>query len=201
MDKFKEYLKSLGYSDEDITKIVAGMNDKKLYITQEEHIEDRYAKSKTKLTDLEKQLKAANDTIEGLKKNGQTSEELQAKITQYEQDMEKLKTESAKQLFDSALETELIKINVHSTKAARAELDLEKVKFENGQFTGLKEQTDTWSKDKPFLIKTGQTKTTYNPAGGGDPGTESLAAKIAAQRNTGNTQQTDNPYASAWGTK
>lgn len=52
-----------------------------------------------------------------------------------------------------ALENELIKLNVHSTKAAKAELDLEKIKYENGTFTGLKEQTDTWLTQKIFLNK------------------------------------------------
>ena len=194
MDRFKEYLKSLGFSEEEITKIISGMGAQKLYITEEEKIEERYSKAKTKVADLEKQLKAANDTLGEFKKDGQSPEDLKAKIAQYEKDIETLKTESAKQLFDTALETELIKLNVHSAKAARAELDLEKVKYENGQFAGLKEQTDLWPKEKAFLIKTGQTKQTYNPAGGGDPGTESLGKRMAASKN----QTTTNPYANAW---
>ncbi|HBH3570489.1 TPA: phage scaffolding protein, partial [Clostridioides difficile] len=68
--------------------------------------------------------------------------------------------------FDMALENELIKLNVHSTKAAKAELDLEKIKYENGTFTGLKEQTDTWLTQKSFLIKTGETKINYSPDNG-----------------------------------
>lgn len=200
MDRFKEFLKSLGYTDEQITAVVNGMKEQKIYLSNEENIDERYIKLKGKYETQKTELKTANDTITELKKNNPDVEGLQTKIKEYEKTIETMGKDAQQKEFDLALENELIKLNVHSTKAARAELDMDKIKYENGQFTGLKEQTDTWVTDKTFLIKTGQTKTLYNPAGG-EGGTTSLAATIATQRNAGHQVQTNNPYANAWDVK
>lgn len=190
----REWLKELGIEAEVIDKIM-NENGKDVNKAKAE-----VETLKTAKVDLETQLATANTTITELKASNASNQELQTKVAEYEQTIETMKVDNQKKEFDLALENELIKLNVHSTKAARAELDLEKVKYENGQFTGLKEQTDTWAKDKPFLIKTGQTKTPYTPAGG-DGGTTSLAATIAKQRNAGHQVQTNNPYANAWDVK
>lgn len=200
MDRFKEFLKSLGYTDEQITAVVNGMKEQKIYLSNEENIDERYIKLKGKYETQKTELKTANDTITELKKNNPDVEGLQTKIKEYEKTIETMGKDAQQKEFDLALENELIKLNVHSTKAARAELDMDKIKYENGQFTGLKEQTDTWATDKTFLIKTGQTKTLYNPAGG-EGGTTSLATTIATQRNAGHQVQTNNPYANAWDVK
>lgn len=48
---------------------------------------------------------------------------------------------------------------------------------------------------RKLLKECGDTlKTSYNPAGGGDTGTESLAKQIASSKN----QSANNPYAYAW---
>lgn len=191
----REWLKELGIEAEVIDKIM-DENGKDVNKAKAE-----VETLKTAKTDLEAQLATANTTITELKASNTNNEALQAKVTEYEQTIETMKADNQKKEFDLALENELIKLNVHSTKAARAELDMDKVKYENGQFTGLKEQTDTWAQEKAFLIKTGATHTHYNPAGGGNPDTKGYAAQIAAQRNSGaeQTQLQNNPYANAWG--
>ena len=201
MDRFKEFLKSLGYTDEQITAVVNGMKEQKIYLSNEENIDERYIKLKGKYETQKTELKTANYTITELKKNNPDVEGLQTKIKEYEKTIETMGKDAQQKEFDLALENELIKLNVHSTKAARAELDMDKITYENGQFTGLKEQTDTWAQEKAFLIKTGATHTHYNPAGGGDPDTKGYAAQIAEQRNSGaeQTQLQNNPYANAWG--
>lgn len=201
MDRFKEFLKSLGYTDEQITAVVNGMKEQKIYLSNEENIDERYTKLKGKYETQKTELKTANDTITELKKNNPDVEGLQTKIKEYEKTIETMGKDAQQKEFDLALENELIKLNVHSTKAARAELDMDKITYENGQFAGLKEQTDTWAQEKAFLIKTGATHTHYNPAGGSDPDTKGYAAQIAAQRNSGaeQNQAQNNPYANAWG--
>lgn len=191
----REWLKELGLEAEVIDKIM-DENGKDVNKAKGET-----QTLKTENADLKQQLATANTTITELKASNTNNEALQAKVTEYEQTIETMKADNQKKEFDLALENELIKLNVHSTKAARAELDMEKIKYENGQLTGLKEQTDTWAQEKAFLIKTGATHTHYNPAGGGDPDTKGYAAQIAAQRNSGaeQTQLQNNPYANAWG--
>lgn len=191
----REWLKELGIGAEVIDKIM-DENGKDVNKAKAE-----VETLKTAKTDLETQLATANTTITELKASNTNNEALQAKVTEYEQTIETMKADNQQKEFDLALENELIKLNVHSTKAARAELDMDKVKYENGQFTGLKEQTDTWAQEKAFLIKTGATQTHYNPAGGGNPDTKGYAAQIASQRNSGaeQNQAQNNPYANAWG--
>lgn len=191
----REWLKELGLEAEVIDKIM-DENGKDVNKAKGET-----QTLKTENADLKQQLATANTTITELKASNTNNEALQAKVTEYEQTIETMKADNQKKEFDLALENELIKLNVHSTKAARAELDMDKITYENGQFTGLKEQTDKWAQEKAFLIKTGATHTLYNPADGGDPDTKGYAAQIAAQRNSGTeqTQLQNNPYANAWG--
>lgn len=191
----REWLKELGLEAEVIDKIM-DENGKDVNKAKGET-----QTLKTENADLKQQLATANTTITELKASNTNNEALQAKVTEYEQTIETMKADNQKKEFDLALENELIKLNVHSTKAARAELDMDKIAYENGQFTDLKEQTDKWAQEKAFLIKTGATHTHYNPAGGGDPDTKGYAAQIAAQRNSGaeQTQLQNNPYANAWG--
>ena len=191
----REWLKELGLEAEAIDKIM-DENGKDVNKAKGET-----QTLKTENADLKQQLATANTTITELKASNTSNEALQAKVTEYEQTIETMKADNQKKEFDLALENELIKLNVHSTKAARAELDMDKITYENGQFTGLKEQTDTWAQEKAFLIKTGATHTHYNPAGGGDPDTKGYAAQIAEQRNSGaeQTQLQNNPYANGWG--
>lgn len=191
----REWLKELGLEAEVIDKIM-DENGKDVNKAKGET-----QTLKTENADLKQQLATANTTITELKASNTNNEALQAKVTEYEQTIETMKADNQKKEFDLALENELIKLNVHSTRAARAELDMDKIAYENGQFTGLKEQTDKWAQEKAFLIKTGTTHTHYNPAGGGDPDTKGYAAQIAAQRNSGaeQTQLQNNPYANAWG--
>lgn len=191
----REWLKELGLEAEVIDKIM-DENGKDVNKAKGET-----QTLKTENADLKQQLATANTTITELKASNTNNEALQAKVTEYEQTIETMKAANQKKEFDLALENELIKLNVHSTRAARAELDMDKIAYENGQFTGLKEQTDKWAQEKAFLIKTGTTHTHYNPAGGGDPDTKGYAAQIAAQRNSGaeQTQLQNNPYANAWG--
>lgn len=191
----REWLKELGLEAEVIDKIM----DENGKDVNKAKVETQTLK--TENADLKQQLATANTTITELKASNTNNEALQAKVTEYEQTIETMKADNQKKEFDLALENELIKLNVHSTRAARAELDMDKIAYENGQFTGLKEQTDKWAQEKAFLIKTGTTHTHYNPAGGGDPDTKGYAAQIAAQRNSGaeQTQLQNNPYANAWG--
>jgi hypothetical protein len=156
----REWLKELGLEADIIDKIM-DENGKDVNKAKGEA-----ETLKTKNTELEAQLTTASATIEDLTKGAKTKEELEVALAQYKKDLEKIQTESDEKLFNSELEKELIKLNVHSAKAAKAELELEKIKYENGQFTGLKEQTDLWPKEKPFLIKTGEKQYVYNPQGG-----------------------------------
>ncbi|HBG2262593.1 TPA: phage scaffolding protein [Clostridioides difficile] len=188
----KNELIALGLSEEDAKKVEAeSLKELENYINKIE-----YEKVK-------EELKASKEAIEGFK-DGMTKEQIEelkkgyeTKLTAKDEEYQKKLKEKEQKEFDMALENELIKLNVHSTKAAKAELDLEKIKYENGTFTGLKEQTDTWLTQKSFLIKTGETKINYSPDNG-NKNTLSRAENIAKEKNE---EGSKNPYAEAWSIK
>jgi chromosome segregation ATPase len=141
----EELLKKLGISDEDITKILSGMKEDKLFITREERIEERYSKLKQQKEDLEGQLTTASATLEDLKKSNKGSEDLQAKIKQYETDIANLKTESESKIKNLTLDN-AIKLKLKESKAKYEDLlmskfDREKLQLkEDGSIEGLDDQ-------------------------------------------------------------
>lgn len=107
---FEEYLKTLeGLTDEQVTAIVGGMEQNKLYISAEENIDARYGKLKKQHGDLSQQLKDAQELIGELKPKAEGSEDLQAKIADYEQQAKDAEARAAKAERDAALKVELLK--------------------------------------------------------------------------------------------
>ncbi|HGS9497999.1 TPA: hypothetical protein ACMVA2_004033, partial [Clostridioides difficile] len=80
----EELLKKLGYQDTDIKNIIEGMKKDKIYTSKEENIDERYNKLKEQKIALEEQIKGANDTISDLKKNSKNSEDIEAKVKEWE---------------------------------------------------------------------------------------------------------------------
>ena len=121
----KGELIALGLSEEDAKKVEAeSLKELENYINKIE-----YEKVK-------EELKASKEAIEGFK-DGMTKEQIEelkkgyeTKLTAKDEEYQKKLKEKEQKEFDMALENELIKLNVHSTKAAKAELDLEKIKYE-----------------------------------------------------------------------
>lgn len=187
----REWLKELGLEADVIDKIM-DENGKDV-----NKVKGESEALKSQKTELETQLSTANTTISELKSSNTSNQELQTKVTEYETQIATLKADADKQLFEKDLDIILTNANVHSLKAAKALLDMEKVKRgEDGALSGVAEQVESWKKDSPWMIKTGGTKTDYNPAGGGNPGEVSVGASIAKERNTSYA-----PVVDPWATK
>lgn len=170
-------------------------------------LEDEVKTLKGENKTLEGQLTTANGTIEDLKKSNPDSEALQNKIKEHEGTIEKLKKDhdaEVAKLARDAINTELVgKYKAKNAKAVMALIDEFEAKDNEDYKTLLdsKLKSLSESEDTKFMFGDPQTKTPYNPAGGGDPDTKGYAAKIASQRNTGaeQSQTQNNPYANAWG--
>lgn len=106
---FKEYLLSVGLNDEQANKVVEGMPANKLYLATEENLDTRYTKLKEQKEQLENDLNAATKLVGDLKKTNKDAEELQHKITQYEQQVTQLETERAAERKAFALKEALTK--------------------------------------------------------------------------------------------
>ena len=151
---------------------------------------------------LEGQLETANGTIEDLKKSNPDVEALQTKIKEHEativQKEKEYKAEVTK-LAREVINTELIgKYKAKNAKAVMALIDEFEAKDDADYKTLLDSKLKALSEadDTKFMFGEAQTKQTYNPNGGGDPGKEGLGVSMAVQRNTSVT-----PALDPWATK
>ncbi len=121
---FKEYLISTGLTEEQATKVEQGMPAQKLYLASEENLDTRYTKLKEQKEQLENDLNAANKLVGDLKKTNKDAEELQNKITEYEQQVQQLETERSEERKTYAIKEALQKEGVS---------DVEYMMFKLGQ--------------------------------------------------------------------
>lgn len=168
--KFKEILKNQGLTDEQISSIEKEMKEEKIYTTSLENADERYTKLKGQKEDLDEQLKTANTTIGQLKKNNKDNEALQQTIKDHEATIETLKKESAQKDFNYALDSVLKDNKCKNTKALKALLNLDNIKFNEGKFEGLESQIEALKKSDAYLFDTEPTPTGggFNPPGGGE---------------------------------
>lgn len=132
------------------------------------------------------QLEAANKTIADLKKaakefDGVNVKELQEKLSTLQS---RYDTDLAAMRRDSAIELALTKARAKSGIAAKAMLDLEKIKLEDGKLTGLDEQLEALKKNNGWLFEqdgdTGMKVDTGGEHGqGGGTETDGVTQKFA----------------------
>ncbi|MEF9952206.1 MAG: phage scaffolding protein [Clostridium sp.] len=167
--KLEELLKAQGLSEEQISAVIKGMKDNKIHITSLENADERYQKLKSQKEDVEGQLKTANDTITDLKKSNKDNETLQTKISEYEGKVTEYEKKIADMQFSNALDNALKDANVKNTKAVKALLDMDKIKYDNDTLIGVKEQLDSIKETDAYLFNTGEVKAPYSPVDGGSP--------------------------------
>lgn len=162
---FNDILKSQNLTDEQINNITAKMKEEKIYTTSLENADERYTKLKGQKADLDEQIKTANATIEGLKKSNKDNEALQQAIQDHETTIENLKKESAQKDFNYALDSALKDNKCKNTKALKALLDLDSIKFNEGKLEGLEGQLNALKESDGYLFDTS------SPAPGNTGGT------------------------------
>lgn len=156
-------LTALGLTEEQVQKVLA-MNGKD--INQLKASNDA---AQTELSGLREQLKAAGETIDGLKKLDAEGLKRAAQEwkDKYAADTAALQEKINAQAKDAAVRLAVAKENVHDEALTMAALDLGKVIVaEDGAVSGLSEQVAVLREQKPFLFKTGKVEQNYNPAGG-----------------------------------
>ena len=79
---FEELLKSLGIEQAEIDKITGGMKENKIYLSANEHIDDRYTKLKAQNDSNAEALSQANALIEQLKCDSASTEQMKAQIAE-----------------------------------------------------------------------------------------------------------------------
>lgn len=168
----KELLKKLGYADEDITKIEKGLSDKKIFLTKEENIEERYSKLKAQKEELEGQVKTLTETntniqteYDNYKKGSITQEEYETKVKEIQDEADnKVKQNN----FDSKLAVKLMskEINAKDAVDIKANLDMSKISLDGENFIGLDEQIKNLKEKKDYLFNKEETIITGNGESG-----------------------------------
>lgn len=133
---------------------------------------DFNAANETK-TSLEKQLKERDKQLETLKKVD--AEGLQAKIVELQEENKTteatFKGQMAELRRDSALDMALTTGKARDTKAVKALLNMEEIKFDGDKLLGLDNQLDLLKKEKSFLFDLVETdESTVKVDSGGEHG-------------------------------
>ena len=147
-----EIFKANGIEENVANAILSAMKENKIYTANEENLDVRYSKLKNEHESKLNELVEANNLIAELKKSNKGNEDLQSKITNYENQVTQLQEELRKTKLDSA-----IKVALLSEKAAdvdylmfklkeKGELELDendKIKDWNDKIAALKTQFPT----------------------------------------------------------
>ena len=105
---FEELLKSLGIEQAEIDKITGGMKENKIYLSANEHIDDRYTKLKAQNDSNAEALSQANALIEQLKGDSASTEQMKAQIAEYQKQAEEAKAKLAAAQLDNAVKVALM---------------------------------------------------------------------------------------------
>ena len=177
---FKEYLLSKGLDVATVEKIINGMAEQKLYITNEENAGTRLSKAKEKNKQYEEDLKNANTLIEQLKQDNVSAEDMKAKLSDYEKQIEDLNNQRQADKLNNYIDLSLTSANVRNLKAVKALLNMDDIKADDkGEFTGLTEQLDALKESDAYLFNASEAEQSNSPRfAGGNPNNEPKLSEL-----------------------
>lgn len=177
---FKEYLQSKGLDVATAENIINGMAEHKLYITNEENAGTRLSKAKEKNKQYEEDLKNANTLIEQFKQKNVSVEDMQAKLTDYEKQIEDLNNQRQADKLNNYIDLSLTSANVRNLKAVKALLNMDGIKADDkGEFTGLTEQLDALKESDGYLFNASEAEQSNSPRfAGGNPNNEPKLSEL-----------------------
>lgn len=180
----RDFLKNLGIEDNDIIGKILDENSADIGRAKGEL--DTY---KTRVTDLEKDIKTKDDTIANLQKEADKVEGLNTEISQLKADNEKLTTDLNTQVTEikksHAVEGAIRDAKGKNVKAIKALLDESKITYEDGVLGGVTDQLEALAKAEDSSMLFGDTVVApagshlHNPDGskGGNPATSTTLAE------------------------
>ena len=180
----RDFLKNLGIEDNDIISKILDENSADIGRAKGEL--DTY---KTKVTDLENDIKTKDATIATLQSKADMVDGLNQKVTQLETDKTNLTNELNTKVSEiqktHAIENGVRDAKAKSVKAVVAHLDMGKITFEDGELKGLTEQLDALKggEDTSFLFGDAQGAPAgthiNNPPNGGNGGNPPTSKSLA----------------------
>ena len=153
---FSEKVTSYNTANPDKTVKIADLSSG-AYVSKQKH-DDALAE----ITGYKEQIANRDKDIVALKEAAKGNDELTTKYTElqgkYEKDTKDLQDKLTQSQYNSAVDLALMGSGAKNTKALRALLDMEKIKYENDTLSGLDEQIEAIKKDNDFLFETAQNK-------------------------------------------
>lgn len=182
--KLAEILKAQGLNEEQIAAVQNSMNENKLYTTSLENVDVRYEKLQEQKKQLEEASKTYEKQLKELSKNNTDNEDLKKQLEQLQLSNKELEEKHSKEMnklqFDFALDGALAGAKCKNTKALKALLNMDNVKFEEGKLNGLDDQITALKESDAYLFETEQQTppgSGFNP--GGEGGKEENDAFLA----------------------
>ena len=105
---FKELVLKYGVSEDKVDGLLAELKQNKIFFSAEENMDVRYPKLKADNDANISKLNEANALIEQLKKSSKGNEDLQKKVTEYEDKISKIEEENKKLKIESATKVALL---------------------------------------------------------------------------------------------
>lgn len=105
---FKELVLKYGVSEDKVDGLLAELKQNKIFFSAEENMDVRYPKLKADNDANISKLNEANALIDQLKKSSKGNEDLQKKVTEYEEKISKIEEENKKLKIESATKVALL---------------------------------------------------------------------------------------------
>ena len=138
-----EILKAKGISDDLVQAVLDDMKANSIYTASEENLDVRYGKLKTQNDSVNQQLTEANNLIAELKKSTKGQEDLQGKVTAYEQQIATLQAQLEETQIDADMHVALLAEGVKPDDIDYVMFKLKaKGKLERGEDGKIKDMDD-----------------------------------------------------------
>lgn len=156
----REELKKQGLSDEQI-EVVMAAHGKAIQATQTQVSELTTERDnlKDQLSERDKDLKKLSKDV---KDNGELTQQLKDLDEKYKKETAELNEKLEKTKFDTALNEALAKTKARDPKDIKALLNLDEIKLDGDNLTGLDNQIEALLKEKTYLFDEG-TQSSYTP--------------------------------------
>lgn len=169
-----EILKKCGIDESKANEVLSAMKEANIHTTSLENADVRYNKLQEQKKQLEEASKNYEKQLKELSKNNADNEELKKQLEQLQLSNKELETKHAEEMnklqFDFALDKGLSSAKVKDTKLIKALLDMENIKYQEGNLEGLETQIEAIKGTHSYLFETEQppvpTGTGFNPTGG-----------------------------------
>lgn len=155
MDKFKEYLISIGVAEEQATKVVSGMPAQKFYLASEEHLDDRYAKLKEQKDQMDADIAAKDKLVADLQKTVSDNADAVTQIDKYKTAADAAQAKQSEIEKTYAVKSALTESGAKDVDYAIFKLGgVEKLELnKDGSIKGLENQVKSLKESSPDLFQ------------------------------------------------